>query len=39
MFWEIVKNFLVQPIVALIGFIGCYVGIIFCVFQKDRKER
>ncbi len=32
------KNFLVQPIIALIGFIGCYIGIIFCVFKKDRQD-
>jgi hypothetical protein len=39
MLLDFLKNLFVQPIVALVGFLGCYVGIIFCVFQRDRRER
>jgi len=38
MILDLLKNFFIQPIIAVIGFIGCFVGIIFCIFKKDRAE-
>jgi len=35
---EPIKAFFVQPFVALIGFLLCYLGIIFSVVMKDREK-
>jgi hypothetical protein len=38
MFWEFLRAFLVQPIVALIGFIFCWFSIFFIAMFKEKSN-
>lgn len=39
MIFEVLKTFLVQPIVALVGAIFCWFTILFCAIMKDRESK
>lgn len=38
MIFEVLKTFLVQPIVALAGAVVCWFTILFCAIMKDRQK-
>jgi hypothetical protein len=39
MFWDFLRAFMLQPIVALIGFIFCWFSIFFIAMFKDDKSK